>query len=1162
MNLTLPITQPLPSKPGERLIIGQLQGASLSLAILSAAQAANSLLMVITPEVSIANRLERELNFFKGDTELPVRVFPDWETLPYDHFSPHPDILSDRMVTLSQLPLLTKGILLVSMTTLMHRLAPRGYLEGNCLFLKQGQHLSPTVFREQLDKAGYRYVSQVMQHAEYTVRGSLLDVFPMGSDVPYRIDLFDDEIDSLRTFDPESQRTLEVISEVNLLPAHEFPLTAEGIAHFRQAWREHFTGNPVQSPLYQSISQGESASGIEYYLPLFFDQTHTLFDYLPPQSLIVAIGDSHPAADHFWHEIAERYEQLRYDLTRPILPPVKVFIPVENLFGAIKAFPQLQLHFTTVPEKPYSLNIAMQPPPEVAVDAQAEHPLHSLTTWLLQQEIIPELANNADVKSRILFCAETAGRREVLESLLGNESIRPQFFTSWKMFLAATARIGIVIAPLEQGLSLIDPPLTLITETQLFGQQVMQRRLRKRRAQEPDEIIRDLTELKIGSPVVHIEHGVGRYLGLQTITTAEQEAEYLMLEYADQAKLYVPISSLHLISRYSGADIEHAPIHRLGSGQWDKIKRKATEKIRDVAAELLNIYAQRAARSGFAFAKPDHHYLAFASAFPFEETPDQQQAIAKVIEDMTVAKSMDRLVCGDVGFGKTEVAMRAAFLAVQSHKQVVVLVPTTLLAEQHLHSFQDRFAKWPIRIEAISRFRSQSEQKKILEDLKTGKIDILIGTHKLLQPEIKFKELGLLVVDEEHRFGVRQKDRIKALRAEVDLLTLTATPIPRTLNMALGNIRDLSIIATPPLRRLSVKTFVREFHPPLIREAILREIMRGGQVYFLHNEVQSIERVAADLQALLPEIRMNIAHGQMREQSLERIMVDFYHQRFNVLVCTTIIESGIDIPTANTIIINRSDRFGLAQLHQLRGRVGRSHHQAYAYLLTPPAENLTSDAKKRLTAIEALEDLGAGFMLATHDLEIRGAGELLGDEQSGHIHEIGFSLYMELLEETVKALQAGKEPLLDKPLAAITEINCKVPMLIPQDYLPDVHTRLMLYKRISSAKDKATLDDLQAEMIDRFGILPPATKNLFRVTELKLQAGPLGVRKIDLGTDSGTIDFMPDPKINMAALIQLVQKQPQRYKVTGSERLRFTLAEGSMDEKIKAVEILLAKLCE
>ncbi|HVV68389.1 MAG TPA: transcription-repair coupling factor [Gammaproteobacteria bacterium] len=1159
MNLTQPLTHPLPDKPGDRLILGQLQGASLSLAILSAAQAAKGLLIVITTEVSIANQLERELNFFKSDADLPVLVFPDWETLPYDHFSPHPDILSDRMVTLTQLPQLTKGILLVSVTTLMHRLPPRGYLEGNCLFLKQGQRLALQVFREQLDKAGYRHVSQVMQHAEYTVRGSLLDVFPMGSDVPYRIDLFDDEIDSLRTFDPESQRTLEVISEINLLPAHEFPLTADGIGHFRQAWREHFSGNPMQSPLYQSISQGESAAGIEYWLPLFFDRTDTLFDYLQSKSLIVGIDDVHPAAERFWREVTERYEQLGHDQTRPILPPNEVFIPVENVFGAIKTFPQLQLQAATVPEKSYSLNMATQAAPMVALDSQAAEPLHTLTAWLTAYGVIPETHKTA-ANSRVLFCAETAGRREVLESLLSNIPIHPQFFASWHEFLTSSASIGMVIAPLEQGMSLSDPQLTLITETQLFGQQVMQRRLRKRRAQEPDEIIRDLTELKIGSPVVHIDHGVGRYQGLQTLTTGEQVAEYLMLEYADNAKLYVPISSLNLISRYSGADIEHAPLHRLGSGQWEKIKRKATEKIRDVAAELLNIYAERAAKTGFAFAKPDQHYLAFAAAFPFEETPDQQQAISQVIADMTAPKCMDRLVCGDVGFGKTEVAMRAAFLAVQSHKQVVVLVPTTLLAEQHLHTFQDRFAKWPIRIEAISRFRSREEQKKILEDLSAGKIDIMIGTHKLLQPDIKIKDLGLLIVDEEHRFGVRQKDRIKALRAEVDLLTLTATPIPRTLNMALGNIRDLSIIATPPAKRLSVKTFVREYQNALIREAVLRETMRGGQAYFLHNEVQSIERLANELQNLLPEVRIAIAHGQMREQALERVMADFYHQRFNLLLCTTIIESGIDIPTANTMIINRADRFGLAQLHQLRGRVGRSHHQAYAYLLTPAEEVLTSDAKKRLTAIESLEDLGAGFMLATHDLEIRGAGELLGDEQSGHMQEIGFSLYMELLEETVKALKSGKEPLLDKPLAAATEINCKIPALIPENYLPDVHTRLMLYKRIANAKNKAALDDLQAEMIDRFGILPPATKNLFHITELKLQAEPLGVRKIDMGVETGTIEFSPNPAINMAALIQLVQKQPERYKVVGSEKLRFTMPEGNVDERIKAIESLLEKL--
>ncbi len=1149
MNITHSFSHPLPKKPEERLVGGQLYGASMALAVHSAALAAPGWLLVITTDVAAANQLERELRFFQGsENTTPILNFPDWETLPYDHFSPHPDILSDRMAILSQLPQFSKGILLAAASTLMHRVAPRSYLQGHSLLLKTGQSLALPAFRTRLEEAGYRHVDQVIAHGEYAVRGSLVDVFPMGSETPFRLDLLDEELDSLRTFDPDTQRTLAVVHEISLLPAHEFPLTAEGISQFRQAWRAHFSGNPTQSPLYESISQGESATGVEYYLPLFFNKLETLFDYLPISSLVVSAGDIQHSADRFWQEITERYEQLRHDVQRPILPPAELFLSLEQLFQGRNHFPQLQLQAEPVPDKAYSFNFSTQPPPSLPVNHQAEHPLQALHDFL------------QTTSARILFCAETEGRREVLTALLQDLHLPLTFYDSWQAFLADSTTMGLVIGPLDQGMWLAEPSLVVITETQLFGQQVMQRRLRKGRVQDPNSIIRDLTELKPGSAVVHIQHGVGRYLGLQTLQTGDIQAEYLMLEYAEGSKLYVPITSLHLISRYSGVDTEQAPLHRLGSGQWEKIKRKAAEKIRDVAAELLHIYAQRSASKGMVFNKPDAHYLAFAAAFPFEETPDQHQAIGQVIADMTSTRCMDRLVCGDVGFGKTEVAMRAAFLATQSHKQVAVLVPTTLLAEQHLTNFQNRFAKWPIRVEAISRFRKKSDQTRIMEEVKAGKIDILIGTHKLLQESIQFKELGLLIVDEEHRFGVRQKERIKAMRAEVDLLTLTATPIPRTLNMALGNIRDLSIIATPPAKRLSVKTFVREFHKPLIREAILRETMRGGQVYFLHNEVKTILTMNEELQALLPEARIGVAHGQMPEVSLERVMADFYHQRFNVLLCTTIIESGIDIPTANTIIINRSDRFGLAQLHQLRGRVGRSHHQAYAYLLTPPKDALTSDAKKRLEAIASLEDLGAGFTLATHDLEIRGAGELLGEEQSGHIQELGYALYMELLEETVEALKSGKEPLLDKPLSQGPEINFKVPALIPDDYLPDVNTRLIFYKRIANAKEKQALDDLMAEMVDRFGKLPPAAKHLFRLAELKLSLTPLAVRKVEVTADSGLIEFSPNPPINMAALIQLVQKQPKHYKVVGSEKLQYVFQSTTFEDRVKEIETLLQKL--
>jgi len=1141
------LPQFLSPKPGERFTIGSLPGASLSLAINAIMQATDGFVLIITPDAGQSNRLEHELPFF-GTTPLPTYTFPDWETLPYDHFSPHPDIISERMATLYQLPRLQKGILFASISTLMHRLPPQNYLEAHSFVVQRGQHIDPTTFKLSLEKAGYRFVSQVMAHGEYTMRGSLLDVFPMGSTMPYRLDFLDQEVDSLRTFDPETQRTAEIISSVQLLPAHEFPLTENAVVQFRQNWREHFHGNPLNSTLYESISRFEAAAGIEYYLPLFFEQTQTLFDYLPRQSLIVTIGDVYGAANRFWQEINDRHEQLRHDITRPILAPTELFQPVDHIFGELKSFPQCQLQAEVVVEKLGSINFPAQASVTFQINHTEKNPWQPVANWLVSNT------------KRVLFCAETAGRLEVLTGLLNAISISPKLYASWTDFLTGTAPVGIAIASLEQGFLLENPAIVLITESQLFGPQVMQRRLRKHPEKTTDAIVRDLTELKVGMPVVHIDHGVGRYLGLQTIKTGDYETEYLMLEYHDGAKLYVPVSCLHLISRYTGADVENAPLHKLGSGQWEKVRRRAAEKIRDVAAELLHIYALRAAQSGFAFQKPDQHYAAFAAAFAFETTPDQQKTIDAIIDDMTSTRCMDRVVCGDVGFGKTEVAMRAAFLATQSNKQVAVLVPTTLLAEQHLNTFQDRFAKWPLRIEALSRFRSAREQAKILADVQEGKVDILIGTHKLLQPSIHFKSLGLLIVDEEHRFGVSQKERIKALRAEVDLLTLTATPIPRTLNMALASIRDLSIIATPPAKRLSVKTFVREYNHSMIREAVMRETLRGGQVYFLHNEVETIERIATELQTLLPEIRIGIAHGQMRESQLERIMADFYHQRFNVLLCTTIIESGIDIPTANTMIIRRADRFGLAQLHQLRGRVGRSHHQAYAYLLTPPTDALTADAKKRLSAIEVLEDLGSGFLLATQDLEIRGAGELLGDEQSGHIQELGFSLYMSLLEETVAALKSGKEPMLDKPLQTGTEVDFKVPALIPEHYLPDVHTRLILYKRIANARDKNTLDDLTAEMIDRFGLLPVQTQNLFKITALKLLAEPLGIKKLHVTGDKGTLEFSPDPKINMLTLIDLIQKKPQHYKFSGTEKLHFTVKGEALEEKIKGVELLMQHL--
>ncbi|MDR3492902.1 MAG: transcription-repair coupling factor [Gammaproteobacteria bacterium] len=1138
-----PLQPPIPQKPGQRLVWGNLHGASIGLAISTLIAENQRPVIIITSDTPTAARLEYELRFFQQDQ--PIMHFPDWETLPYDQFSPHQDIISERLATLYKIPQLKTGAVITSISTLMHRLAPRDYLFAHTFILNAGDKFDLHSARLRLDKAGYRCVDQVREHGEFAVRGAIIDLFPMGADTPFRLDLFDDEIDTIRTFSPDNQLSLEKVDSIELLPAHEFPLNDTSIELFRHAWRAEFTGNPLQSQLYQDITEGILTPGIEYYLPLFFSDTQTLFDYLPENSLIIQIGETHTKAEEFWHEINTRYEQRRHDKMYPILAPQKIFISTADIFNSIKSYSNIRIQpnnenadveFTT--QAPLSLNI----------DHKATQPLHALEGFLL------------DYNGRILFCAETSGRREVLLQLFKTIQLTPQLFSSWQEFLNSHATHGITVAPLDDGLCLESPAITVIAETQLYGKRVMQRRRRKVTQQDTDAIVKDLTELQVGSPIVHLDHGIGRYLGLQTLNVGDQVSEFLCIEYADSAKLYVPVSSLHLISRYSGSDADHAPIHRLGTEQWQRAKRKAAEQVRDVAAELLDLYARREARVGVACKNADGQYEAFAAAFPFEETPDQQQAIDCVVADMLTDKPMDRLVCGDVGFGKTEVAMRAAFLAVQNNKQVVVLVPTTLLAQQHWENFQDRFADWPITIEMISRFRSAKDQQNVIQRLEEGKVDIVIGTHKLLQEDMKFKSLGLVIIDEEHRFGVRQKERLKALRTEVDILTLTATPIPRTLNMAFAGIRDLSIIATPPARRLAIKTFVHEYKNSVMQEAIMREIMRGGQVYFLHNDVSTIEKTARELEALVPEARAGIAHGQMRERELEQVMSDFYHRRFNLLVCTTIIESGIDVPSANTIIINRADKLGLAQLHQLRGRVGRSHHQAYAYLLTPPKKSMTSDAVKRLEAISSLEQLGIGFTLATHDLEIRGAGELLGEGQSGNMHAVGFSLYMDLLTRAVDALKSGKEPELEMSLSHGPEIDLQISALIPESYLDDVHMRLQFYKRIATTKNQNELDDIQVEMIDRFGLLPEPLKNLFAVTTLKQQADSLGIIKIEANSKGGKIEFNAHPKIDPMQIIKLIQQKSDQYRLEGPTRLRFTLTTHEIKDRITLIEKILNQL--
>ncbi|MBI4006472.1 MAG: transcription-repair coupling factor, partial [Gammaproteobacteria bacterium] len=866
--------------------------------------------------------------------------------------------------------------------------------------------------------------------------------------------------------------------------------------------------------------------GIEYYLPLFHQETNSLFDYVADNALIFLDENVTDIAESFWQDIEDRYEQMRHDVERPVLPPHGMFFTPDDVIRRIGPFAQVHITGMAQEEYDHAVNYATTLPPQLPVDARAAEPMAILKQFL------------DTFQGRILFVAESAGRRETLVELFQQQEIKPKLFTDWNNFLKGTEQLGLTIALLEHGAQIDNPGIAIISESQLFGERVMQRRLRKRRQQDSEAIIRNLTELTPNAPVVHEDHGVGRYQGLVTLTVADIPAEFICIEYAQGDKLYVPVSSLDLISRYTGVDPEHAPLHRLGSGQWEKIKKKAAERVYDVAAELLDLHARRAARAGFSFDLDENEYRAFIQSFPFEETPGQAEAISAVIDDMNQAKPMDRLVCGDSGFGKTEVAMRAAFIAVQNGKQVALLVPTTLLAQQHYQNFRDRFADWPVRIELLSRFRSGKEQEKVLNELKAGTVDIVIGTHKLIQDTIKFSRLGLLIIDEEHRFGVRQKEKFKALRAEIDILTLTATPIPRTLNMALSDLRELSIIATPPSRRLAVKTFVREWSSPLVREAMLREIKRGGQVYFLHNEIKTIEKTASEIRTLMPEAIIKVAHGQMSEKELEQVMLDFYHLRFNVLVCTTIIETGIDVPSANTMIVNRADKFGLAQLYQLRGRVGRSHHRAYTYLIVPERRAITADAVKRLEAIESLDELGVGFTLATYDLEIRGAGEILGEEQSGQIHEVGFGLYMDLLERAIHALKSGKQPELDRPLEHGAEINLHIAALIPEDYLPDVHARLIMYKRIASAKDEDELRNLQEEMIDRFGLLPEPVKNLFQITTLKLKANPLGIRKIDLGQQGGRLHFHSHTNIDPNRIIKLIQAEPQTYKLDGQDKLR------------------------
>ncbi|MDT0197523.1 MULTISPECIES: transcription-repair coupling factor [unclassified Acinetobacter] len=1133
-------------KAGEKRWLGNLQGSSTALLLKEIVAQQSRLFIVIARNNQHLGQLESELEFYG----IKPTIFPDWEILPYDRLSPHQDIVSERLAILSNMP--KTGVLLLSASTLAQRVAPTSWILGEHFDIHVGQKFDLEQQKKKLIQAGYHLVDTVYDPGEFAVRGSIMDIYASGQEAPIRIDLFDDEIETLKFFDSETQRTTQSLQQFTVLPAQEFPLK-EGRATFRDRYAEFFpTANPKKNPIYQDVMDGIDSPGIEFYLPLFFSAEamqgqSSLISYLPKNGIVITDKALDESLSQFWQDVVRRYEDRRHNVDQPIMPPESLFFQTNQVLEQLNQFARVIAAQTPFEQKAGVLNLDTQLPPRLPVDPKREKPFHEVKKYIDQ-------ANHP-----VLLVAESAGRRESLK-----DALRPSLgdiptVDNFDNFIKSLYAIAITNAPLERGLVLTDR-VSVISENQLYEHRVVQRRRKRQQEVSEEFLIRSLTELTMGAPVVHIDYGVGRYAGLVTLSIDDQDHEFLQLDYADAAKVYVPVTNLHLISRYSGGDPDLAPLHKLGTDAWNKAKRKALEQIHDVAAELLHIQARRASKPGISFEVDQSLYMQFASGFAYEETLDQANAIEATLHDMQQAKPMDRLVCGDVGFGKTEVAMRAAFVAVQNNRQVAILVPTTLLAQQHYDSFKDRFADWPVRIEVLSRFGSSKAHTKTIDDLIEGKVDIVIGTHKILQENVQFKNLGLMIVDEEHRFGVRDKERIKAMRADVDMLTLTATPIPRTLNMAFSGMRDLSIIATPPARRLAVKTFVQEHTDDTIKEAILRELLRGGQVYFLHNEVDTIDRAAEHILKLVPEARVIVAHGQMRERELEQVMQQFYHKEYNVLVCSTIIETGIDVPNANTILIERADKLGLAQLHQLRGRVGRSHHQAYAYLMVPSLKALKGDAEKRLDAIQRASTLGAGFMLATEDLEIRGAGELLGEQQSGSMQAIGYSLYMEMLEKATKAIQKGKTPNFDAPLSLTAEITLHMPALIPDEYLGDVHQRLLFYKRISNTDTQEKLDNIRMELIDRFGIPPQPVKQLFAVHQIRLKAEQLGITKIDISSQGGHIEFAPDTPVQAMTIIQMMQKHPTYFRMDGGQRLKVMVMLEDYQKRIQFIQDLLDSL--
>ena len=1152
LKIKPPLIDFLPKVGSAPQTLSNLPQSAVPIAIAECAARSSSLVLIVVETSQDAQHLANALHFYlgqehhldaegeaDGQADIPIIHLPDWETLPYDSFSPHEDITSERLKALSQLGDLNRGLLILPIQTLAHRLPPREHLDGQRFILNTGDQFDLHAERRRLEVSGYHAVDTVREHGEFAVRGAILDVFPMGSEQPLRVELFDKEIESLRAFDPDTQRTITKVDSVTLLPAREIPLTETGIATFRQNWHETFDGNPRDSSIYQDVSSGLAPPGVEYYAPLFFNQMATLFEYLPADTQTVRVGALHQALEQFWTDVRVRFENLRHDRRKPLLSPEKLFVRTEELFADLNRFSSIEI------KEPDSTHPRIRPLPDVTFDAKADQPATRLKALI-------------DNIKAVCFVAESAGRREALSELLARHGMRPETVERFSDFQPATHKAVITLGLLDQGI--IVDQFAIVPESQLFGRRVPQRRRRRQHEIATDLIVRDLSEIEIGDPIVHIDHGVGHYKGLETIDLGEDINEFVTVEYQGDAKLYIPVTNLGVLSRYAGGDPDLVPAHKLGTDRWRRAKQKAAEEIRDKAAELLDIYARRAAKEGYAHQIDESQVNQFADGFPFELTPDQETSIDAVLADLKAPRPMDRLVCGDVGFGKTEVAMRAAFASVSSGKQVCVLVPTTLLAQQHFESFRDRFADWPVTIEVLSRFKTAKETGAIIDRANNGQVDIVVGTHKLLSSQLRLPKLSLLIIDEEHRFGVAQKERLKKYRANVDVLTLTATPIPRTLNLSMAGIRDLSVIATPPARRLSVKTFIKQKDDSLVKEAILRELLRGGQVYYLHNEVKSIERTADDVRQLVPEARVIVAHGQMRERELEDVMADFYHKKYNVLVCSTIIETGIDIPSANTILIERADQFGLAQLHQLRGRVGRSHHQAYAYLLTPNPRSMTADAVRRLEAIEAASDLGAGFQLATHDLEIRGAGELLGEDQSGNMQTIGFSLYMEMLDEAVTAVREGRTPDFDQTESAHAEVDLKIPALIPAGYLNDVPLRLELYKRISSATSEELLSDIEIEMIDRFGLLPPQVKNLFQQAKVRLIAESLGIKQITVGPQSGRIEFREKTKVDPMVLISLVQSKPNEYKLDGATALKIIRETAGAEARLGFTQEVLSAL--